>query len=132
MIYFDFNNVYKEEYNKRLVNFSFYKLLDEYQMNLEYFINEIFCKETEFSIVCANNKSDEYINYFIRMKSFPIFIKGDFILDNDNGYFKVKDFIVLDVKKYEEYEKDFIFNVGVYNTNRHCNSDIKLIRKIIK
>ena len=101
-------------------------------MSLAAFIEDILIKETDFTIVCANSKSDEYLNYFIRMKNYPIFIKGDFIVDNDNGYFKVKDFIVTDVKQYDRYEKPFSFNVGVYNTNRNCHSDIKLIRKIIK
>ena len=132
MIYFDFNNVYKEEYSKRLVNFSFYKFLDQLNLSLDDFINDILLKETEFSVVCANSKNDEYLNYFIRLKDYPLFIKGDFVIDNDNGYFKVKDFIVLDVHKYEQYEKDFSFSIGIYNTNRRCNSDVKQIRKIIK
>lgn len=132
MIYFDFTNVYKDEYNKRLVNFSFYKFLDQKDLSLDNFINDILVKENEFSIVCANSKSEEYLNYFIRMKEYPVFIKGDFIVDSSNGYFKVKDIIVCDVVRYEEYEKEFSFNIGVYNTNRNCVSDLKLIKRIIK
>ena len=47
MIYFDFNNVYKEEYSKRLVNFSFYKFLDQLEMSLDQFINEVLVKSNE-------------------------------------------------------------------------------------
>jgi len=131
MIYFDLTNVYKEEYSKRASNFSFYKLLDKYNLSLNEFIEELI-KEEDFSIICASNKKDEYINYFIRMKSYPIFIKGDFVLNSNDGYFKVKDFIVSDISKHLDYEKDFSFKIGVYNTNRNCNSDIKLIKRIIK
>ena len=132
MIYFDFTNVYKEEYSKRLANFSFYKLLDQLQLTLDEFINEILLKEEDFSIVCASNKQDEYLNYFIRVKSYNLLIKGDFVLTSSNGYFKVKDLIVSDSKIHYDYEKEFSFKIGVYNTNRNCNSDIKLIKRIIK
>ena len=59
-------------------------------------------------------------------------IKGDFVLSGSESYFKVKDFIVSDVSKHIEYEKDFNFKVGIYNTNRKLTSDIKLIKSIFK
>ena len=80
MIYFDFNNVYKEEYSKRLANFSFYKLLDQLEVTLEEFINEYLIKEEDFTIICASNKQDEYLNYFIRVEKYNIFINNRKVL----------------------------------------------------
>ena len=131
MIYFDFENVYKQEYSKRVANFSFYKFLDQKELSLSEFIEECVLKQEKFLIVCASS-SDEKLNYFVRMLDLPIMIKGDFVLNKDNGYFKVNDLIVNEVVVNDNYEKEFNFKVGVYNDNRNCVSDIKLIKRIIK
>ena len=129
MIYFDFEKVYKDEYSKRSCNFSFYKFLDQKGISLKEFIEEYLLKENSFSVVCASNENN---NYFIKVNDLPIMIKGDFILTSSNGYFKVKDIIYIEANSNKEYQKDFNFNIGVYNSNRNCNSDIKLIKRIIK
>ncbi len=126
MIYFDFSNLYKEEYSKRLANFSFYKFLDQNEYSIDTFI-ELLTKIEKFSIVKAGNEF-----YFIRLKEYNLFIKGTFEVDSDNGVFKVKDIIELNVNAIGNLEKEYSFKIGVYNDNRNCNSDIKLIRDILK
>ena len=126
MIYFDFSNLYKEEYSKRLANFSFYKFLDQNDYSIDSFI-ELLTKIDKFNIVKSGL---DY--YFIRVREYGLFIKGIFQIENDNGYFKVKDIIELDVNGVSDCEKEYNFKIGVYNDNRNCNSDLKMIRKIIR
>jgi len=124
MIYFDFSNLYKEEYSKRLANFSFYKFLDQNDYNIDSFI-ELLTKIDSFKIVKAGL---EY--YFIRVSEYNLFIKGEFVVDSSNGYFKVKDIIELDVK--DVLSNEYSFKIGIYNENRNCKSDLKLIKTILK
>lgn len=126
MIYFDFSNLYKEEYSKRLANFSFYKFLDQNDYSIDTFI-DLLTKIDNFSIVKSGL---DY--YFIRVKEYGLFIKGSFDITGDNGYFKVKDIIELDVNKVLDFEKEYNFKIGIYNDNRNCVSDLKLIKSIIK
>ena len=126
MIYFDFSNLYKEEYSKRLANFSFYKFLDQNDFNIDSFLEEL-TKIDNFKIIKAGL---EY--YFIRVKEYNLFIKGTFEVDSDNGLFRVKDIIELDVNEVNNLEKEYNFKIGIFNDNRNCKSDIKLIKSIIK
>ena len=59
--------------------------------NIDSFLEEL-TKIDNFKIIKAGL---EY--YFIRVKEYNLFIKGTFEVDSDNGLFRVKDIIELDI-----------------------------------
>ncbi len=139
-IFFDFSEVYKDEYKKRIMGSSFYKYLDEINMSLEYFIKEEFVKENTFFIACSSLERrmlkdinfDYYKNFFIRVKGKKYHLLGDFIINHDNeSYYKVKDIYMNDSLEMKKYEKEFSFEVRLSNEYKKSLSDIKLIREII-
>jgi hypothetical protein len=73
-IFFDFSDIYKSEYVKRNAGSSFYKYLDKLDIDLKYFINNIFVKDSTFFVACScmerrlykDINFEYYKNFFIR------------------------------------------------------------------
>ena len=72
-VFFDFSDIYKDEYKKRLAGASFYKFLDDRSIDLNYFIKEMISLENNFFIACSSLERrllkdinfDYYKNFFI-------------------------------------------------------------------
>lgn len=138
-IFFDFSEIFNDEYKKKNVS-SFYKFLDEKEMNLESFIKKELIKENTFLISCSSLERrmlkdinfDYYKNYFIRVKGQKYQFIGDFIINKDNeSFYKVKDIYMNDSLSVKKYEKEFVFDIKICNSHKKSISDLKLIREII-
>ena len=72
-VFFDFSEIYKDEYKKRLAGSSFYKYLDEINVDLNYFVKEMIVLENTFFVACSSLERrmlkdinfDYYKNFFI-------------------------------------------------------------------
>ena len=139
-IFFDFSEVYKDEYKKRLAGASFYKYLDEINVDLNNFVKEVVVLENTFFVACSSLERrllkdinfDFYKNFFIRPKGQLYQFVGDFIITKDGeSYYKVKDIYINDSKKMRKYEKEFSFDVKIKNDYKKALSDLKTVRYII-
>ena len=139
-VFFDFSDVYKDEYKKRLAGASFYKYLDEINVDLNYFVKEMFVLENTFFVACSSMERrllkdinfDYYKNFFIRPKNGKYQLVGDFVLTKDGeSYFRVKDIYVNNSKGIKLYEKEFSFAVKIKNDYKKAISDMKIIRSMI-
>lgn len=139
-IFFDFSEVYKDEYKKRMIGTSFYKYLDEEEISLDSFIKDYLVEENTFFIACSSLERrlfkdinfDYYKNFFIRPKGKKYVFLGDFIINKNNeSYYKVKDIYINDSMSIKKYEKEFVFDVKISNEYKKNLSDLKLIREII-
>ena len=123
-IFFDFSEVYKDEYKKRLSGASFYKYLDKLNVDLSWFIKEMLVLESSFYVSCSSLERrmlkdinfDFYKNFFIRPKGQTYQFVGDFIITKDGeSYYKVKDVYINDSREIRKYEKEFSFDVKIKN-----------------
>ena len=139
-VFFDFSEIYKDEYKKRLAGASFYKYLDEINVDLNYFVKEMLVLENTFFVACSSLERrmlkdinfDYYKNFFIRAKGQVYQFVGDFIIGkNDESYYKVKDIYINESKDIKKYEKEFSFNIKIKNDYKKATSDMKVIRSII-
>ena len=137
-VFFDFSEVYKSEYVKRNAGASFYKFLDENNIDLEFFVKEMLIKENTFLVACSSMERrlykeinyEYYKNFFIRVKNNKYQFLGDFVISNSESYYKVKDIFINDSKDIKKYEKEFSFDIKIRNDNKKAISDLRLIRKI--
>lgn len=138
-IFFDFSEIYKSEYTKRNSGASFYKYIDELNIDLDVFVKEVIVQENAFFVSCSSMERrllkdinfDYYKNFFLRTKNNKYQFIGDFITSNSESYYKVKDIYINESKNMKKYEKEFEFEVKIRNEYRKALSDVKLIRNII-
>ncbi len=139
-IFFDFSEIYKNEYSKRMAGASFYKFLDYQNIDLDYFVKEIIVKENTFLVACSSMERrllkdinfSYYKNFFLRPKNSVYQLVGDFVIENNNeSYFKVKDLFINDSLSVKKYEKEFSFEVRIRVEQKKCESNLKEIRSIV-
>jgi len=138
-VFFDFSEVYKSEFVKRNSGASFYKYLDDLNIDLDYFVKEVVVQENTFFVSSPSMERrllkdinfDYYKNFFLRSKSDKYQFIGDFIISNSESYYKVKDIYINDSGSIKRYEKEFSFEVKVRNEHKKAISDLKLIRSIV-
>ena len=149
-ICFDFEQVFKDEYQKRLSGLSIYKFLDENDISLQNFIKNIISEENTYYFSSSSLTRDPskevgldiYSNYFLRPKynsniiknNKSFLINGDFIFNRDNGdfYFKVKDIYMSFDSKIKKFEKEFSFEFSYKEKNKKGNGNSILARNIIE
>ena len=138
-IFFDFSEVYKNEFVKRNSGASFYKFLDELNIDLDYFVKEMVSKENTFFVSSPSTERrllkeinyEYYKNFFLRVKNDKYQFVGDFVISKNESYYKVKDIYINDSKNIKKYEKEFEFSVSIRNEHKKAVSDLKLIRSIV-
>ena len=138
-IFFDFSEVYKNEFVKRNSGASFYKFLDELNVDLSAFVKEMVVKENAFYVSSPNMERrllkeinyEYYKNFFVRPKDNKYQFVGDFIISNNESYYKVKDIYINNSASMKRYEKEFSFSVSIRNDFKKAVSDLKLIRSIV-
>ena len=139
-IFFDFSQIYKDEYKKRISGASFYKFLDEINVDLNHFIKEMVIMENAFFVSCSSLERrllkdisfDYYKNFFIRPKGMEYQFVGDFIISKEGeSYYKVKDIYINKSREIKKYEKEFSFEIKIKNDYKKALSELKVIRSII-
>jgi len=138
-VFFDFSEVYKQEFAKRNSGASIYKYLDDLNVDLDYFIKEIVSKENAFFVSSPSTERrllkdinfDYYKNFFLRSKNGRYQFVGDFIISSNESYYKVKDIYINDSGSMKRYEKEFELDVKIRNEHKKAVSDLKLIRNMV-
>ena len=139
-VFFDFSEVYKNEYKKRIAGASFYKFLDGEGVDLDCFIKEMVVLENTFFVACSSLERrllkdinfDFYKNFFIRPRGQIYQFVGDFIISKGGeSFYKVKDIYINDSKEIKKYEKEFSFQVKIKNDYKKAVSDTRIVKSII-
>ena len=149
-ICFDFESIFKQEYQKRLAGASLYKYLDDLNIDLNSFIKDVVNKENYYYFSCSSLtrevkrkvSHDVYHNFFLRPtfksnilpNNKTFLINGDFIFETNNlgVYFKVNDIYISDNEKIKKFEKEFNFKWSYKQSGKKANSDSILVRNIIE
>lgn len=141
-ILFDFSTLFENRNTYSVRTSTFFKYLDEHDINFEDYIHNVFSSFKEFYVSCASLVRDPikvenkeiYKNYFFRPVSNDereIMLRGNIELSLNGGCFNVVDIYVVDNTKKKSHESKLNINVSARVESKPNLGDVVTLRNVI-
>jgi len=141
-ILFDFSSIYENRNTYSVRTSTFFKFLEEHNIDFNDYIHNIFTSFNEFYISCGSlvrdsvkiDGKDIYKNYFFRPVSSDkreIMLRGNIEISANGGRFNVVDIYVVDNTSKKSYESKISSNANVRIESKPNLGDVQTLRNII-
>ena len=141
-ILFDFSSVYENRNTYSMRSSTFFKYLDEHDIEFGEYVHNTFVNFKEFFVSCASLQRDSvkldgkevYKNYFFRPKSDDkreVMLRGNIEISANGGCFKVEDIYIVDNTLKKNYESKINISVSARIESKPNLGDVSTLRSLI-
>ena len=141
-ILFDFSSVYENRNTYSIRSSTFFKYLDEHDIDFEEYVHNTFVSYKEFFVSCASLSRDSvkvegkevYRNYFFRPRSDDereVMLRGDIEISANGGCFKVLDIYVVDNTSKKNFESKINITVSARIESKPNLGDVVTLRNVM-